>query len=460
MFYSFLITLLQLQQLTSTKFIMAIVKFSVLSTVFKLLCLVGFVYQITEISLQYFAFKTSTKITFELDNKFIDPSVIFCTRYTDVIDRTNYQKYDIHPRRTYNLKEIFTDMTKLTVKDIFDLTPDPKEVIMGCQYRENDYRVKTLTRSQCYSRFHVVKYYEGAFICYQFRTKIEDSKFRYEEAALSYHDLNELYMFHLHPQFLSSNAIKLISFVPGGVNASVFNMPFVSRRFYVFRVRYGHDPPETSKINYLQVSGDIYSTKRLKKPYDTNCVENLEEAESPCRRRCNIASFRKHNLYPPNEFITEPRNIKPFNILILQNATILRDVKTRNDNCMRKCRKNSCNGWYSVSSLQSFPVFYNNSLSVGSICSNRPNVVIVHFPRISLMDLILYSSSSLGLWFGFSVLSMNPFQSNRCRRLCKEKQTTRSCCNKNDLCDVCIRNQATIQDLSHRMKRLENLLIH
>ena len=427
---------------------MADIKFSVLSTVFKLVCLLGFFYQITQISLQYFAFKTSTKITFERDNKFIDPSIIFCTRYTDIIDRTNYQKYGIQPRRTYNFNETYFDMKKLTMKDIFDLTPDPNEVIMGCEYRENDYGVKTLTRSQCYSKFHVVKYYEGTFICYLFRTKIEDSKFRYEETALSYDSFNELYMLNLHPRFLSSNAIKVISFIPGGGNASVFNIPFISRRYYVFQLRYGHDPPETSKMNYLQVSGDIYSIKRLKKPHDTNCVENSEEAESPCRRRCNIASFKKHGLYPPNEFITEPRNIKPFNIFTLENATILRDVKTSNDNCMRKCSKNACKTWYSVSNLQTLPLLYNNTLSVVSLCSNRPNVVIIHFPRISFMDLILYSSSSLGLWFGFSVLSMNPFKSNRYRRLCKQKRTTRSC-NKNDLRDVCVRTQATVQDFSH-----------
>ena len=434
-------------------------KFSVFSTVFKLLCLVGFVYQITQISSQYFAFKTSTKITFERDNKFIDPSIIFCTRYTDIIDRTNYKKYDIHQQRTYNLKEIFTDMTKLTIKDIFDLTPDPKKVIMGCQYRENDYSVKTLTRSQCYSRFHVVKYYEGTFLCYLFRTKIEDSKFRYEETALSYHSFNELYMLNLHPRFLLSNAIKLISFIPGGGNATVFNIPFISRRYYVFRLRYGHFPPETSKMNYLQTSGDIYSIKRLKKPYDTHCVENLEEAESPCRRRCNIASFKKHHLYPPNEFITKPLSIKPFNIKTLENKTILQDVKTNNDKCMKKCSKNSCNDWYSVSGLQTSPLLLNNTLSVGSICSNRPNVVIVHFPRISLMDLILYSSSSLGLWFGFTVLSMNPFQSNRCRTLWRQKTTTRSSCNKDDLRNVYLRTQATVQDFSYRLRQVENFLI-
>ena len=404
---------------------MAKIKLSFLNVPFKLLCLIGFLCQILEISIAYFAFKTSTKIVFELDNKFINPSITLCVRYPAILDRSNYRKYGIYPRYRYNKTEMSSDMSKLTIQDIFYLTPDANEVILSCEYREN-YHQLSLTpynRDECYSLFHVTKYQEGGFICYQLRTKTADNKFHCSQAALSHNADKEFYFVVLHRRFLASNAIKLISFVPDGKNSSVLSMPDISRSFYDFKLRYATDPPETSKQNTFRISGDMYSITSLPKPYDTNCLKQEEiEGSSFCHRKCNIAAFKKHGYFPSNEYTISPLPMKHLNQKALLNKTLVRDIKSKSEACLKKCSRRSCNYWYSVTAAETFTTLRNNTIALGSTCSNRPAVVIIFLPRIILMEFLMYVSSSLGIWFGTSILSINPFNS---RRKCVTKRKVR-----------------------------------
>ena len=384
-----------------------------LNICFKLLCLIGFVYQMTHISLEYFSFKTNTKVTLVLHAKSANPSIIFCTHYTDILDRTDYQRYGIHQERSFNFTEMLSDHTKLTIRDIFDLTPHPNKTMIGCQIREHDHNVQTYPLDQCYSMFHIRKFHEGAFICYQFRTRIVDSNFRCHEASLSYHSNTELYLISLDRQFLLSNAIKVISFIPQGIQDSFTSFPFESRRFFESTERYTYDAPETSKMNQLFISAESFFTTRLGSPYDTDCAEEFEKTETFCRRRCNIASFSKHGIFPPNEFCVKPLPIKHLNVLTMENKTLFQDVQARNEECMKMCNRKGCHEWYSVTNLKAVPYKLNATLSIVSSCSNKPTVIIQYLPRITFMELFMYVSSSLGIWFGISVLSINPFQVNR-----------------------------------------------
>ena len=67
---------------------LAEINLSFFNVAFKMFCLAGFLYQMIQISIAYFAFKTNTKIVFELDNNFINPSITFRVRYPAIVDRT------------------------------------------------------------------------------------------------------------------------------------------------------------------------------------------------------------------------------------------------------------------------------------------------------------------------------------------------------------------------------------
>ena len=398
------------------------IKLPFFSIIFRLLCFLGFVYQVIQISQEFFAYRTTTTVILRLGDKNIDPSIIFCTRCTDILDRKNYEEYGIYAKSNFNYTEVLSDVSKLTIKDIFDLTPAAEDVVIGCQIRKNAYDVNSYSQDECYSLFRVTKYVEGMFVCYQFSTTMGDSKFHCDEASRSYFSVNELYGISLKQLFFFSNTIKVISFIPKGFNNSILNMPFTSRRFYVLKLRYNEKHFSASTLNYMYISGDLYIITRLEKPYDTKCIKNEENADFNCRRRCNINAFKAYNIFPPNEFTVNPLPIKTLNPVTLKNETLIEDVKLRNDRCVAECTENLCHDWYTVSNLETLPLRRSNTLSIVSRCSTRPTVVIQHLPRITFMEFILYISSSLGIWFGVSIISVNPFGGNSCTKIAKRRK--------------------------------------
>ena len=403
---------------------MAKMKLSFLDFIFKLLCLIGCVYQVTQISLEYFSFKTTTKTTFQIDSNINDPAIVYCTRYTDIIDRTNYKKYGIYSQRRYNFTEILSDTTKLTISDIFHLTPNPNETIIECLIRHDEYDTQKYLQDHCYSLFRVTKYLEGTYVCYQIQTKNVSSNFKCDEAALAYVGLNILYFIRLHPRFLLSNSLKLISFIPTNQENPIFNLPSISRRFYSYRLRYGDDEPEKSKLNFFLISGGLYSITRLEKPYDTKCTVNEEYSEFACRRRCKIAVFKRHGYFPSTEYTVSPLPIKHMNTKGYLNKTLLQDTRTRTDICRKICNQKFCNEKFSVTDVSSTQELNSRLLTITSSCSTRPMVIIEYLPRIPLMEFVMYISSSIGIWFGTSVLSINPFNRPRTVRTLAPKQVT------------------------------------
>ena len=417
-------------------------------------------YQISVIAVEYFTYKTNTKIVLQFVYKLNNPSIVFCSRYTDIIDRDNYQKYGIFKKGSYNSTEFLRDQSKLQINNIFDLTPKPENVMTGCRMRENDYTLQS--KDNCYSIFNVTKYLESEFICYQFRTKIIDSKFRCDQAAFSYRFMNQLYRISLHSRFQLSNYIKLISFIPRDVNDSVLILPYLSRGFYNTIVRYGHDAPETSRIYWIAVSGNSYFVLRLQSPYDTHCVKNRKEADFYCNSRCNIAAFRRHGVFPTNEMITTPLPMKHLNDETLKNETLLRDIKARNDKCRMNCSKQQCDVWYSVTTTNTSP-FKAHGLTITSTCSKKPAVIIQYFPRITFIEFVMYASSSLGIWFGVSFLAINPFQSSQKQvlkiiQLKPQNNVLRFL--RHEIRGSSKNLEMVVQDLNKRVKQLEDNQLH
>ena len=422
--------------------------------VFRLICLIGFLYQISEICVEYFSYKTNTKVVLLLDDKFNNPSIIFCTRYTDIIDRTNYEKYGIHEKSSYNTTEYLSDQSKLKINDVFDLTPKPEDAMVGCQIHENDYTKEA--KDYCYSLFNVTKYLEGTFICYQFRTKMWDMKFKCDHTVLSYDSFNQLYRISLHLRFLLSNGIKLISWIPNELNCLFSSLPYVSRKYHDFSVRFGYDAPDTSKINYIFISGDFHIISRLQSPYDTHCVENQEQSDFYCKTKCNIASFKRHNLFPPNEMTSSSLPMKHFNVETVKNESLIRYVKESSDKCMMQCNSPLCEDWFSVTTTKSYPSKEDGFITISSTCSNRPAIVIQYLPRVTLMELAIYASSSLGIWFGVSIFAINPFKGNQkqCPKTTKQGIDLRFF--RQTKCDSTIKFQTLVQDLDRRMGEIES----
>ena len=104
---------------------------------FYIICFTGFLYQIVSISDQYFKFQTSSRIEVSNFDQVKYPTLGVCFYYSDVLNRSNAEKYGIF--KTY--KEAWINWPKedsiLTVRELFSLTPDGSSMISKCTLRED-----------------------------------------------------------------------------------------------------------------------------------------------------------------------------------------------------------------------------------------------------------------------------------------------------------------------------------
>src|SRR6185437_650912 len=93
-----------------------------LSVVYLLACFTGLLFQIYQVCLVYFSYRTHTQVKYSLNTETQMPEVALCFRYVDILDRRNYKMYDINERPPKTLEEVVSDQSKLTSRQIFNLT--------------------------------------------------------------------------------------------------------------------------------------------------------------------------------------------------------------------------------------------------------------------------------------------------------------------------------------------------
>ena len=374
------------------------------------LCLAGFSYHVTDISIEYFAYKTNTKTFVSLNSRFENPSIVLCIRYMDIFDRSR------HPRLRQRFsneseEEYEDDMKKLTVSDIFAMTPHPSQVMNSCDFREDDHGAAEHNASECEKLFHVNKYEVGRYVCYQFLTKVRDSQFDCNNFSFSLTYANVMYAVTLNHSFSNANFIRVMSFVPSHYEEDHLSekiIPASSRRFYGFLLRYPRGLKEKSTKRYIAVSGDMIKINRMESPYDTKCTKNKKLSREACVRNCNFKIFYEYNMTPPNEFIFDDKlNIRGFSMRDYENRTLVRQIERKVLFCSEKCTRDLCSELISVTRVDTRPYLYENgSFTVASFCSKSPSVFITFEPTINFYEFVIYLSSCCGIWFGISVRSL------------------------------------------------------
>src|SRR4029077_15407918 len=74
--------------------------------------------------------------------------------------------YGLFPKREVSYKALMNDQSRLTIRQIFDLTPSPETVIAECRFRAEQFKMNMRHRKSCESVLNISKFYMQEFICY------------------------------------------------------------------------------------------------------------------------------------------------------------------------------------------------------------------------------------------------------------------------------------------------------
>lgn len=103
---------------------------------FVLCSFVGCLYQVSDILNLYFQYKTISNLVVSVPMKLITPDITLCVKYADIIDVKQLEKVKKVKLKSRTPLERFLELQEIvTVKDIFELTPNISGNIDSCTFR-------------------------------------------------------------------------------------------------------------------------------------------------------------------------------------------------------------------------------------------------------------------------------------------------------------------------------------
>ena len=99
---------------------------------------IGFTLQVVQVSLQYFAFTTTTQVSYLLP-PFVQPHVVaLCVRYSDMLDHERVRRETgIQSQAVKSMADAYDQESRLTIRQSMRYTPAVNKTIDSCTYRRD-----------------------------------------------------------------------------------------------------------------------------------------------------------------------------------------------------------------------------------------------------------------------------------------------------------------------------------
>ena len=236
-------------------------------------CVCGFGFQCFSFSNTYFIYKTNSRIEITSVDVHRLPSIVFCTRYLEVISKETWDNYW---KRTQS-----TEISQPTVKEIFEMTPN--DTLVGCGYRFNQSEIfQRGSKEECSKIFTTIKYTSGADICYAY-ISIQESRYSVTKVTSALDHVSIIYELYLNESLRDADHLYFISYLTAS------NVPLTSKEILPVQSRkYGETLVRVLRDNlqnYFMLQGTIYNVTLLQAPYDTGCLPDNQA--NFCGPDCN-----------------------------------------------------------------------------------------------------------------------------------------------------------------------------
>ena len=384
---------------------------TILSLTFIIGCILGFVVQTAQFSRSYFAYKTTSRIEVESTDDLRYPNIVFCSRYDQLINwkNTNYTQ---------------NQTNDLTVKQIFDMTPEKKHSLKGCTMRDDETEEMKYQGSEaCLKMFHTIKFISGADVCYGY---IPHGEYLYSQRKVTsaMTDLGIIYKLHLSDIFSQASHPTFITYFVSSEFMKVSTpdkwLPIQSRSFADRLVA------DANTSNYFIFQGIFHNISLLPEPYDTMCT--YDERMVSCPQDCNI-QYKKHhiNRLPFNEILFHPQDLRILSEDDFKNETIKRIVSEGIAYCDKICWQTFCDYDYAMTEIAAYSDNkMRKTISLVAAVPKANGLAINSFPIMTLINYLNNIGVTASIWFGVSILSLSlyPFkllgrEVNRRRNKCR-----------------------------------------
>ena len=373
--------------------------------IFVIICVSGFVFQLYKISEVYFKYSTTSKIEVNVRETETYKTIVFCPRFPDLLDRSRFEEFRIFPQIPQNFEDMATELAKLTIKDIIQLTPSTSNVIDTCFDRDSE-RGTTyeMNKTECYKIFTVSKAVNGERICYMIMPRTV-RKYSVGDVASSMMFMNVVYELDLNPIF---GKTLLAYFITDFVDPENIRNPLYSRLFASRMLNLS-----SFNKSKFAVYGKSTEISRLPPPHETNCLQQHDRQF--CYENCLIKKFMKVNRVPWSAFISQQLDMHMFTPKDWDNITQASMATESLRKCHVQCKiQTECYTAFTETSVVEVVDNINYGSNgktitrVASMVPSGPHTTAVSVPLLSLVEYIIQVGSCFGVWFGLSIISFNP----------------------------------------------------
>ena len=372
----------------------------VLTIFFLFFCTTGFLYQLLQVSQVYFRYRTTTRLELKIIELVEHAIVVFCSRYIDLIDRRQHEKYGLNSSIPIEFKDIVDEQSKLRIKDIFELTPSPNDTLNSCMTRSETLDVPRIHSSeQCLHQMNISKVINGEHVCYSFTLECM-TKYSPGNVASSMNYMAVVYDLELNDNFSNVTAVSFIVHLLDKLSLH----PLGSRLYSAISV---NDNGIGNKRFFLSYENNVID--RLPSPYDTNCLSG--HLTQLCYETCLTQEMKSVNRVPWSSFIDKPSDSLMMTNKDLENETMFNFTSNAFRQCHQKCKtKLECHTEFTKTKLFEATGTPHNLTRISIMIPAAGDVHVVSIPQLTLIEYIIQVGSCLGAWFGLSVFSINPFK--------------------------------------------------
>ena len=379
----------------------------------------GFLIQSGDVLRVYFEYRTRSDVSILVPKRISAPDVSLCVRYVDVL-KGNYNISSTNTSYEEDEK-IRKIQTKITIREIFDNTPEASELSEKCLLRlPQDYRLYTFNASECNKRFSVTKFYTQEYICYRwaFILKNVEDRFRYfDDFTLkneTYFEYQNLAFTLSYPGLIYGIMMNYSSVYGADLCKVVLNnadsLPVNS---IGYAPTFNRGVKLAPKYNLINVGYSITQLRRLPPPYNTDCRDyfDTQGEKKPCIDACLLKeTLRVFDKVPFSFIKSNPENKKHISVDDLRNGTFSNLLTQMEMNCSSQCSQEQC-----LREFYSTTLFKEESgefeyFQIMVSAPKSPIIKVITKPSWSIEEFLIYISTIFGIWFGVSVVSLNPLK--------------------------------------------------
>lgn len=389
-----------------------------LGILYVLLCLVGLLYQVFLVCDEYLKYGVTASTTLSQTNEYVLPAISTCFEFFEIFDydRFNESKIAIGESTELSFDEsALVVQAEVSVSDIMKFTPDAEWICEFANIRNGStFGFHELDGAiKCREIFIIEKFLISTMMCYKWTLKTPDggpALYNRESAYFTPHDHGDIIFVYFNQTLVPRFDCITIVLHP------IDNYPWTELTLTQERSRGYNSTSKTKILNFFRSKSSSISIYKLAPPYVTKCknyklsgYRDSFHCLSECIERGVQKAFGKASL--------SYHFFKPIDKLMLSyddftNKSFNATYRPILDTCNRLCPPNDCM-FETTYTTTTGEAYWSPGATVK--LPDAPSFEIKFSITVLFIDTINFVCSALGVWLGFSFMTINPFNAGKTR---------------------------------------------